>query len=585
MAEMAEPITASSSPNKLPKWITGLGDKLGNDGLQLLKLLHRGVISQRQLEDDVQSPKDLYDLAGQEAESDDAALALFIHRIYLLVPLSQPTAKDPARILEIKDLGAKACLDYLRECDLSPPSVEVSNLVSDKSKLMECLVTAYVNMSPRKRQDFREQLADQVGVYREGFNIFELVCRLFQRGSERAEQVVGRFVNALNKAPVPRVIVENLRDQLVSHGISEQIFEDITTEEETEVDYTPPPKPSKPFCTRKKAIHCLVAFIPVILFVLAIAIATPSLLTRDKFKSSIRDIEVSGWTHPFIHDYCGDTSKEAPLIRLGTVHSRWYYNVLLTQMLKNDFYYLQGFMIYAAPSEYVTKYTYTKNFSCSNDEADSVDVDQLYLLQGSVMTFNICVSSSNPVQPGWVNFSIYNDFESYYNTSTIKTVQFHQINVSANETYCPIYEFMAPNDSFYYVMSGNPLQVHFATVVSFSVDINIKYVNWTELLNGSHSIDPCYRTEQNHDKPCSVALHNDWFFSAREYDIFVFVTSSPYKYHPGLVKWKLSLRTLWYAVPAIAGGIVIFPIFLITVAISCCVYRRKPRRRRYKLLK
>ena len=213
------------TPSNLPKWMTGVEVKLSKEGLLLLKLLYYGELPQRQLQDEIDSPKDLYHLAAQGRENDETVLACFIHRIHLLVPQSQPAAEDPAKILKAKDLGAQACLDHLQWCDLPPPSIQVDDLnISSKSKLMECLVMAYVNMSPRRRQNFREQLADQVGVYREGFNIFQLVCQLFQRESEAAENVVGRIVNALNNAPVPEAIVKNLKGQLVSYDIPHQPF-------------------------------------------------------------------------------------------------------------------------------------------------------------------------------------------------------------------------------------------------------------------------------------------------------------------------------------------------------------------------
>ena len=333
-------------------------------------------------------------------------------------------------------------------------------------------------------------------------------------------------------------------------------------------------KQSKPFCSGRKAIHCLVPLIPILLFVLAIAVATPSLLTCDE--SSTREFEVSSWKNSFPNENCDDPSKTAPLIRLGTINSRWY-EILLTQVLKTYYYIPQGFMIYAVPSDYVTRYTDTKKFFCSG-KPDFVDVDQLYLLQGSIMTFNVCVCSNNTVRPGWVNFSIYDDVESYYNTSTVNTIDFHQIRVNASQTHCPMYTYTAPHDGFYYVMSGNSKQTMYANVVSFSAEVDMKYVNLTDLWNGSYSTGECFQTDE---EPCSVAIHSDWF---RNYDIFVSVTSPPHKYQLGLVRWQLSFRTLWYSGPAVAGGIVAVPIFLIAVGVSCCVYRRKPRRRRYKKL-
>ena len=207
------------------QWKIGLDDKLSDEGLLLLKLLYyEDGLPKRELADNVQEPKELYDLATRETESDDTAFAIFHRRMVLLVPQPQPNAKDPVRIMEVKDLGAQACLDHLGTCQLSPPSIQVDHLISSKSKLLECLVMAYVNMSPRKRQDFREQLAKQVGMYRAKFNIFQIVCQLLQRNGERSEEVVGGVVNALNNTIVPKAIVVTLEDQLVSCGIPHKPF-------------------------------------------------------------------------------------------------------------------------------------------------------------------------------------------------------------------------------------------------------------------------------------------------------------------------------------------------------------------------
>ena len=209
---MAEPGPAN---NYLHRWLVGVGEKLSPEGLLLLKLLYSGELSQRQLEDEVRAAKHLYNLAAQEAQGPDAVFALFFHRMSLLVPQYQPTAKDPVRIMKVKDLGAEACLHHLRYCQLSPPFFEqVDDRISPKSKLVKCLVTVYVNVSPRRRQVLREQLAGRIGLHPENFNIFQLVCLLFQRKNDRCEEVVGEFINVLTNAPVPRAVVANLRKQL-----------------------------------------------------------------------------------------------------------------------------------------------------------------------------------------------------------------------------------------------------------------------------------------------------------------------------------------------------------------------------------
>lgn len=209
-------------PLNLRKWLVGVGDKLNDEGQQLLKFLYYRDIQYASLVDEVNAPKDLFEFSRSHmARSDEATLALFIHRLSLLIPRAQPDAEDPQKIMKVKDLGAQACLDYLSECDLSQPSIQVD--VSQESKLLECLVTVYVNVSQRKRKELKQELAEQVSVNSENFGIFELFCRFFQRGGSRIEKILEGFVVVLNSAPAPQPVVESLICQLDTYHIPHTI--------------------------------------------------------------------------------------------------------------------------------------------------------------------------------------------------------------------------------------------------------------------------------------------------------------------------------------------------------------------------
>ena len=203
------------------QWKIGIGEKLSPEGLLLLKLLYYGELEQRQLEEEVNAPRDLYDLAAQETPSPDA---LFFHRMSLLVPQSQPGAEDAMKIMKVKDLGAQACIDHLQGCELSLPSFVQVDHMSSKSQLVQCLVTVYVNVSPRRRRVLHEQLAEQLRVHPARFNIFQLVCLLFQRKNDRCEEVVGEFVKVLTNTRVPKEIVANLRRQLATYKLPHHQF-------------------------------------------------------------------------------------------------------------------------------------------------------------------------------------------------------------------------------------------------------------------------------------------------------------------------------------------------------------------------
>ena len=329
---------------------------------------------------------------------------------------------------------------------------------------------------------------------------------------------------------------------------------------------------SKPFCSRRKAIHCFVPLIPILMFALAITVAIPSFLTRDQSKSSMQEYEIASTKYPFPDPYpsnCYNTniSNVAPLIRLGTLYSRWYGEVVINQPPNNGHYVPLDFRVYTVPSEHVIEKK--KRIYCSGTFS-LLNINQLYLLNGSVMKINVCINSTSNTLPGWVDLFIYDHFESYH--STRNPIGHHRIYVGANQSKCSSYNYTAQNDSLYYASAGNLDETCRASVTSFSVDIEIKYINVTELLNGSTSyrFGVCNKT-----KSCSVAISDEWFFSASNHDIFVFVTSSSKLSELGLVGWQLSFQTLWYAVPAIGGAIIILPIFLITVGCSYCVYRKR----------
>ena len=336
---------------------------------------------------------------------------------------------------------------------------------------------------------------------------------------------------------------------------------------------------------KRKAKYCLLPLIPILLFVLAIAVTTPSLEVRDQPKSSKRQYEVSSQHTPvYIGNGCYNTSNVAPLIRLGTIYGRWYDEVVITQV-KQDAYIPEDMNIYAVPSQGVS--TYKKKFFCRSTDKFAtyhvLNLNRLYLLRGSNMTFNLCINSTSTQEPGWVDLSIYSNITEYLHTTM--GAGFHQFHVDANQTNCSSYTYVAPSDGFYYAGSGLPhKQTKFAMLVSFRVDIEMLYINHSDFLHGSTSYGPsvCNPIDESEIK-CSVKFSDDWFFSAKHYDIFALGTASSEAGHLALVKWKSSFRKQWYTVPVIAGAILGFLVFLICVGCSYCAYRRKVCGRSYSV--
>ena len=155
-----------------PKWVVDVRDKLSrHDGFQLLKTLYyKDGIPEREL-DGASDVFRVYKLSKRYSNNDDgAAVALLFYRLSLLVPRSvypgevSAAALDPEKLRRAKDLGAEDCLDHFAKCGLSKPA-EPS--IPPEARLPECFAITYVNLSPRMRRDFKEQLSIVVGVYRE----------------------------------------------------------------------------------------------------------------------------------------------------------------------------------------------------------------------------------------------------------------------------------------------------------------------------------------------------------------------------------------------------------------------------------
>ena len=54
-----------------------------------------------------------------------------------------------------------------------------------------------------------------------------------------------------------------------------------------------------------------------------------------------------------ISNRCYNTSDVAPLIRLGTIYTQWFGEVVITQLKQENVYIPEDMNIYVVPSEYV----------------------------------------------------------------------------------------------------------------------------------------------------------------------------------------------------------------------------------------
>lgn len=317
--------------------------------------------------------------------------------------------------------------------------------------------------------------------------------------------------------------------------------------------------------------YCLIVCIPIALVILAIVASTAALSAHKKTDETVRKFEVSGYTQ---HRHCSNEDIGVPLIQLGSMKSFWYKSILITQDDTYANYVDVAVQLYAIPSELVTEHT--KKFSCnySDDDGAVLNLDQLYLLQGSVLSFNNCIQSTNKHSPGLINLSIYDNTTEYNNDGIGgKPFQQYQLHVEPNQTNCSGNSFRAPQDGLYYAVACTSVVCPEtnAAQIFYKIDVEMKYISFADWADTSFNRSFCRLDSVN--KECSIStddLNKDWFFSAKTYDIFAYVTSKP-GLSVGLVEIQASFRSTVYIIPTVIGG-VLTAIYCICACagVSCC---------------
>lgn len=329
-------------------------------------------------------------------------------------------------------------------------------------------------------------------------------------------------------------------------------------------------------CTKRRIAYCTVGCIPFALVVLATAVSIASLHTYDK--SDEREFEVSSW-----HRHCnGDVDTGIPLIRLGSVNNFWYKDILIVQDVDSKVYQDVAVEIFVVPSHFVIEQT--KQFSCNLSSYDGgvlLEMNQLYLLQGSVLSFNICVKSIIQDSPGFVNLNFYDN-----NSDFVDNTFFHQERffVKANQVNCSCYNFTATHDSLYYATSCdsycNSTTNSFLT--SYRIDAELKYISYTHWASKSYNASVCKLDGLTQECLITTDMGKSWFFSGKTYDIFANVTSGATKLgRVGHLKIRSSFRGTVYVVPIVIGGILlaIIAVCYCCCGVSYCIYRAKRQNR------
>lgn len=218
------------------RFLIDVSGKLSPEGLQLLKTLYSDTLPLGKLAR-VDDPRVLYHLTvdgdaspstrdvpvnEHKKLSPQDSLALFVHRLELLVPHSKKKDEEKrARELEIKDVGARACLDSLEQHGITRPSFTL--VLSEESKMLECLVSCYVNMTPqRQRWPLKREMGAKVGRHPHQATVFEIFTALFTKWDEsknRCEGVVSVFVSCLQQAQSPRQSFIYLEQRLSASNV------------------------------------------------------------------------------------------------------------------------------------------------------------------------------------------------------------------------------------------------------------------------------------------------------------------------------------------------------------------------------
>ena len=225
---------AGASDSGIFRWWIEVCKKLGREEFQLLKSLYLVTLPLRVLQDNVKEPQDhahlLYDLplerdvATRSAIGDgyvrepltpQQSLALFVHRLQLLVPVKGRLSKEDER-----HLGGKVCISSLESLLGVLPSVEGVHFPTE-SRLMECLVKCYVNLSSAQRCKIKEKLAECLGLNVEVATIFDVFAELFikQRSNYDPQGIVAKFTFSMQSARCGRASYEDLRDCLLQYNI------------------------------------------------------------------------------------------------------------------------------------------------------------------------------------------------------------------------------------------------------------------------------------------------------------------------------------------------------------------------------
>ena len=206
-----------------------MGRRLGWEEFLLLKTLYIKTLCLRILFD-VNTPQEVYqhslenEIGATRRDglikenmrlSRQELLALLAYRLQILIPTSEVLTKKDTR-----NMGAKDAISSLQDLLGALPTVEEIE-ISKESRLVECLVKCYVNMTSKQRNVLKQCFAACLGLNADTATIFEMFADQFMRPTP-PEEVVMMFTSSMRQAQCHRSAYIELQENLQKHSIPHQ---------------------------------------------------------------------------------------------------------------------------------------------------------------------------------------------------------------------------------------------------------------------------------------------------------------------------------------------------------------------------
>ena len=308
--------------------------------------------------------------------------------------------------------------------------------------------------------------------------------------------------------------------------------------------------------TRRRVLISLLIILLVFLDFVALAVAMGVLSTQLATKQFV--VQDSSRSQPF-----GPLKGSIAPSVVAEFNTFWYESLTISQLDNNYAYQLQ-LKIFFLPRTSIK----TSTFHTITSDTGDIDVENLYLLQGSTVTFQLQITSDT-FEASIVNISLFDNYEDY-----TKVVPFdnYTFAVSSYETTTFRRNFTAHRNAFYYFRTCYYRRSCMgAYVVNFSLESNIRYLNSSSWKKHKGTFIPMLDSEV-------TIFHDSSFLGMMSNEDYVVIadTTEQFTPRPGQLHVTQHRRNLVYVNPALAaaGLLVLYGAVLSCVCI-CFFVRRK----------